>query len=166
MRALFVGRFQPFHNGHFSMLKKAVAEADSVIVVIGSAQYFNTKENPFSSGERMLMINRALRTLKVKEYYIVPIEDVGNDELWASKIEEFCPKFDIVYTNNSITAEIFAKKGYEVKKPGLLKRNELSGTTIRRLIADGKNWADFVPNTTAEEINRISGVNRIQMLFK
>ena len=44
---LFIGRFQPFHNGHLQDIKNALKEVDELIIAIGSSQHFNTKENPF-----------------------------------------------------------------------------------------------------------------------
>ena len=46
-RALFIGRFQPFHNGHLNVIKTLLENHKEVVVVIGSAQEENTAENPF-----------------------------------------------------------------------------------------------------------------------
>ena len=35
--AVFIGRFEPFHNAHRSVIDKALTLADKVIVLIGSA---------------------------------------------------------------------------------------------------------------------------------
>jgi nicotinamide-nucleotide adenylyltransferase len=75
-RAVFVGRFQPFHLGHLIVAKDILEEVDELIVVIGSAQYSHTIENPFTSGERMMMIREALREAQVpaERYWIVPVQ--------------------------------------------------------------------------------------------
>src|SRR3970040_1541422 len=52
-RALWIGRFQPFHLGHLSMAKRILAEVDELVIGIGSAQYSHTPENPFTAGERL-----------------------------------------------------------------------------------------------------------------
>src|SRR5207245_2773190 len=59
-RALFVGRFQPFHRGHLATVRRILETNDEIIVGIGSAQYSHTGENPFTAGERYEMIKRAL----------------------------------------------------------------------------------------------------------
>lgn len=164
MRALFLGRFQPFHNGHLAMLKKILKENESVIVIIGSAQFSNTKENPLSAGERIVMATKVLRELKAKEFYVIPIEDVGNNELWASKIEELAPKFDVVYTNNPLTERIFKERGYKVKIPGLVKREELSGTRLRELISKDGDWKKCVPKSVAAELIKIGAQERIKLI--
>jgi len=35
--AVVIGRFQPFHNGHLSIVRHALDAAPDVVVVIGSA---------------------------------------------------------------------------------------------------------------------------------
>ena len=44
---LYVGRFQPFHNGHLSIVKEGLAHCARLILVIGSAQESGTEQNPF-----------------------------------------------------------------------------------------------------------------------
>ena len=36
MRALYVGRFQPFHNGHLEVVRHILSRADELILVIGA----------------------------------------------------------------------------------------------------------------------------------
>ncbi|HDH28034.1 MAG TPA: nicotinamide-nucleotide adenylyltransferase, partial [Euryarchaeota archaeon] len=52
MRALLIGRFQPFHKGHLAVIKKILSEADELIIVVGSSQHRGAVENPFSADER------------------------------------------------------------------------------------------------------------------
>ena len=59
-RGLYVGRFQPFHLGHLRAIKAVLKEVDEIVIVIGSAQYSHNSNNPFTAGERLVMIRRAL----------------------------------------------------------------------------------------------------------
>ena len=52
MKALFIGRFQPFHNGHLKVVQEILKEFDEVIIGIGSSKYSGTLDNPFSGEER------------------------------------------------------------------------------------------------------------------
>ncbi|MEM2571402.1 MAG: adenylyltransferase/cytidyltransferase family protein, partial [Thermoproteota archaeon] len=45
-RALFIGRFQPFHKGHLYSVKHILKEFDEVVVTIAAAQYSYTIDNP------------------------------------------------------------------------------------------------------------------------
>jgi len=55
---VYIGRFQPFHNGHKSVLEQAFRIAKKgVVVLIGSAYTARNPKNPFSYGERCTLIN-------------------------------------------------------------------------------------------------------------
>ena len=60
VRALFVGRFQPFHYGHLRALAIILQEVEELIIVVGSAQMSHETDNPFTAGERLEMIKGAL----------------------------------------------------------------------------------------------------------
>ena len=59
-RGVFVGRFQPFHLGHLKAVKDILGEVDELVIVVGSSQYSHEIDNPFTTGERITMIKRAL----------------------------------------------------------------------------------------------------------
>ena len=77
-RGLYVGRFQPFHLGHLCAIKATLKEVDEIVIVIGSAQYSHKPNNPFTAGERLVMIRQALQEAKVdySKLWIVPVPDV------------------------------------------------------------------------------------------
>ena len=62
---LFVGRFQPFHNGHLHAVKFALGKVDVLWIAIGSAQKSYEKKNPFTAGERLTMIKAVLDVNKI-----------------------------------------------------------------------------------------------------
>ncbi|MGA3854978.1 adenylyltransferase/cytidyltransferase family protein, partial [Bacillus pumilus] len=74
MRGFIIGRFQPFHKGHLEVIKKIAEEVDEIIIGIGSAQKSHTLENPFTAGERILMITQSLKDYDLT-YYPIPIKD-------------------------------------------------------------------------------------------
>jgi bifunctional NMN adenylyltransferase/nudix hydrolase len=51
-----LGRFQPFHLGHKSIIEAALERADRVIVIVGSAHRARSVRNPFTAEERANMI--------------------------------------------------------------------------------------------------------------
>ncbi len=55
-RAVFVGRFQPYHKGHHEAVKYILGKYSELVIVVGSAQENYTWENPFTAGERVEMI--------------------------------------------------------------------------------------------------------------
>lgn len=166
MRALVVGRFQPFHNGHVEMVKTILKETKSIIIGIGSAQYSHTLKDPFTAGERHLMISATLEENKIYDFYLVPIEDVNSNPLWVAHVESLTPKFDRVFTNNPLVRRLFSEKGYNVESVNLMNRGRWSGTRIREKMLNGEKWGDDVPPQVSRIIEEIDGVQRIRDLAK
>jgi len=52
----FIGRFQPFHIGHYEVLIQALSMADTVLVLIGSAGKPRSIKNPWTYDERENMV--------------------------------------------------------------------------------------------------------------
>ncbi|MCL4329537.1 MAG: nicotinamide-nucleotide adenylyltransferase [Candidatus Thermoplasmatota archaeon] len=164
MRALIVGRFQPFHLGHLEIIKSILKQSGSIIIGIGSAQYSHTLNDPFTAGERHLMISSSLEAEKIYDFYLVPIEDVNSNPLWVAHVESLTPKFTKVYTNNPLVKRLFAEKHYDVHSLTLLNRESWSGTRIRDKMLNGENWRSDVPPQVAAVIDEIDGVNRLRDL--
>ena len=57
---VFIGRFQPIHRGHVEVLGKALALADTVCVLIGSADRPRTIKDPFTFDERRVMVESSI----------------------------------------------------------------------------------------------------------
>lgn len=165
-RAFIVGRFQPFHYGHLKLIRQILKDNDSVIIGIGSAQYSHTLKDPFTAGERHLMISTTLEQEGIYQFYLVPIEDVNSNPLWVAHVESLTPRFNNVYTNNPLVGRLFREKGYEVHAMELLNRISWSGTHIREKILNGEEWKNDVPEPVYEIIEEIDGVQRLRDLSK
>ncbi|MGV8174436.1 MAG: nicotinamide-nucleotide adenylyltransferase, partial [Methanothrix sp.] len=101
MRALYIGRFQPYHLGHQAVLEKIAGEVEEIVIVIGSAQDSHTPENPFTGGERMEMIYRSLSECHLRDRcYVAPLQDIQRNSIWVSHLQSMVPSFDLVYSNN------------------------------------------------------------------
>ena len=93
---LYIGRFQPFHRGHLSVVREALQNCDKLVIAIGSAQESRTKRNPWTFEERKKFIWRSLWGLN-ERVIIVPIEDrkeYSDDGGWGQYVldcvEEQC----------------------------------------------------------------------------
>ncbi|RLE86078.1 MAG: nicotinamide-nucleotide adenylyltransferase [Thermoprotei archaeon] len=167
-RALFVGRFQPFHYGHLSALKWILEREREVVVAVGSAQYSHSFKNPFTLGERLEMIAAALKEEGLWSRVIpvgVPDTD-GRHSLWVQLVISYSPRFTRVYTNEPLTRMLFEEAGYEVRGIPFFKRELYEGTRIRRLIAQGGNWERLVPPAVARLIKEVGGVERLRRLWE
>ena len=167
MKALYLGRFQPFHIGHFKVVCDISKEAEYVVIVMGSAQLSHLKDNPFTAGERYDMIhNSLLEELKdISRVIIIPANDLNDNGLWVAHITRLVPKFDIVYTNNPHTRYLFEQAGKEVRTPPLFEREEYSAEHVRELMKKGKKeWKKLLPKAVVGVITDIDGLDRIKAI--
>lgn len=80
----YIGRFQPFHEGHQHTLKQALEYGKHVNVGIGSANRSRSTDNPFTFAERKDMIMSTLSPLEKERISFVPISDFPyNDTAWT-----------------------------------------------------------------------------------
>ena len=164
MKALFIGRFQPFHKGHFETIKNISKIYDQIIIGIGSSQYGHISENPFTSEERIEMINKTLDRNDIKNYKIILIPDIHNPPKWVDHVKSIIKDFDVIITNNLFTKSLFLEKKYEVIETPLYKKEIYSGKVIREKIKNGEQWEDLVPEEVERYIKRINGINRLKKI--
>ena len=162
-RGLYVGRFQPFHLGHLGAIKYSLKEVDELVIVIGSAQYSHNANNPFTAGERLVMVRRALFEAGVdySKLWIVPVPDVHLHMLWVSAVEGYTPKFNALFSNEPLTKRLFMEAGYEVKTVPLFERKMYVSTIVREKMVKDNSWMELVPKSVVDFILEIDGVNRL-----
>ncbi len=167
-RGLYVGRFQPFHLGHLASVKYVLKEVDEVVIAIGSAQYSHNFNNPFTAGERLVMIRRALKEASVDDsrVWVVPVPDVHLHMLWVAALEGYTPKFNAVYSNEPLTRRLFMEAGYKVKRIKFFDRKDYNSTLVREKMLNDDTWTKLVPKSVAEFITEIDGVNRLRDLVR
>lgn len=161
-----IGRFQPPHKGHLEVIKEILEEVDELIIGLGSAQLSHEMDDPFTAGERILMLNKALAESEIdlSSVYFIPIPDVNNNALWVSNVLSFSPPFSIVYSGNPLVKRLFKERDFEVKTPPMFNREEYQGTEIRKRMLEDEKWDDLVPKPIREVIGEISGVERLKEL--
>ncbi|MEJ2681890.1 MAG: bifunctional nicotinamide-nucleotide adenylyltransferase/Nudix hydroxylase [Gammaproteobacteria bacterium] len=85
---VFIGRFQPFHSGHFAVIEAGLAQAEQLIVLCGSAHQPRSVRNPWTVAERETMIRGALQETDNARVHIAPLMDsVYNDESWVRHVQ-------------------------------------------------------------------------------
>jgi nicotinamide-nucleotide adenylyltransferase len=161
MRGFYIGRFQPYHEGHHHMVAEIADEVDELVLGIGSAGDSHTERNPFTAGERIMMVTKSLVDVDIVTY-AVPIEDLDRNSVWVSHVQSMCPTFDVAYSNNPLVIQLFHEAGVEVRRSPMFRREVLEGTDIRdKMIAD-EGWRELVPDAVVEVIEEIDGIERIQ----
>jgi bifunctional NMN adenylyltransferase/nudix hydrolase len=84
--AVYIGRFQPFHNGHLALLQRALKTAPLCVVVLGSAHQARTPKNPFTWQERAEMIRLALPEADQVRLRFVPVRDHYDEARWVQAV--------------------------------------------------------------------------------
>jgi len=166
-RALFIGRFQPFHMGHYDAIKKLLRKYGEVVVVIGSSQESFSSENPLTCGERIEMIRNCFSKADIAKLVIVPVPDVNDNRIWVDHLLVHIPPVHNVYSNNALVKMLFSQHGILVKPVKLYERGEKEGAYIRKLMADNdRAWTKHVPKNAISYLNSIEADKRIRKIVR
>jgi nicotinamide-nucleotide adenylyltransferase len=162
-RGFYIGRFQPYHQGHHEMVRRIAEEVDELVLGIGSADQSHTRRNPFTAGERIMMITKATIEMDLVTY-AVPIEDLNRNAVWVSHVQSMSPGFEVAYSNNPLVVRLFKEAGVEVRQSPMFRREEWEGTEVRDRMRNDGDWESLVPAPVAEVVHEIDGVGRIQQV--
>ena len=166
IRALYVGRFQPPHIGHSKAIQQIMKKVNELIIIIGSAQSSHSIDNPFTVGERIIMLRATLDEMRIdpSRYYLIPVPDASMHAVWVSQVKYYSPPFDIVYSNGPLTLRLFREAGIKVEGIPLFKREIYSATEVRTRMLEGEDWMILLPNNVVKIIKSIGGVERLRDL--
>ena len=166
-RGVVIGRFQPFHNGHLLLIRQILRECNEVLIVVGSAQRNYTIANPFTAGERILMIRKSLIEggVDVSKIIIIPLIDIEDNAMWFPMLVSMLPPFDIIYSGNRLVVSL-ASSYLEVRSPKFVRKKHYNGSYIRHRILSGQKWSNLVSKSVFDIICSIDGINRIKKIGK
>ncbi|MHA2423474.1 MAG: nicotinamide-nucleotide adenylyltransferase [Candidatus Thorarchaeota archaeon] len=165
MRSIFIGRFQPIHLGHMHTIKQILDKGEDLVIAVGSAQYSHTPNNPFTGGERVMLIKRALldEKLPVEKIDIIPIPDININPLWIAHLKSYVPYFEKAYTHNPLVQRLMRDNGILIDETALLERSSYSANHVRDLIRWNNNeWETLVPPGVVELMKKYDMVERIK----
>ncbi|MFC5970659.1 nicotinamide-nucleotide adenylyltransferase [Halomarina salina] len=163
LRGCYIGRFQPYHDGHHRMVEEIASEVDELVLGIGSADQSHTTHDPFTAGERIMMITKSVSDLDIITY-AVPLEDLNRNAVWVSHVQSMSPKFDIAYSNNPLVIRLFEEAGIEVRSSPMFRREELEGSEVRERIRTDGDWEALVPDEVVDIVEEIDGVDRLRQV--
>ena len=92
---VFIGRFQPLHNGHVAVVNKALEKVEKLIVLIGSSNFTRRERNPFTFEEREKMFKLCFeREIEDGRITIQPLNDtMYRNQVWLRQVQDIV--FDI-----------------------------------------------------------------------
>jgi nicotinamide-nucleotide adenylyltransferase len=110
---LIIGRFQPIHKGHISLIKRYANAGFFIKIGIGSSKNKIASYNPLNYSERKEIIKMAMKEIKLKKYKIYPIPDTSPKIDYLKHVVKIVGKFNTIITGNPAVLKIFLnyKKG-------------------------------------------------------
>ncbi len=160
-RGILIGRFQPFHHGHRRVVDNVIEDIDELVIGVGSADASHEPRNPFTAGERIMMIHNTLEPLDATTY-VVPLDDMDRNSVWVSHVQSMSPWFDVAYSNNPLVVRLFQEDGVEVRQTEMFDRENLKGSKIRELMLIDDGWEQYVPEAVVQVVEEIDGIERLR----
>lgn len=169
---VFIGRFQPFHYGHFQMMKMIMNEnIDTnymIILVSGKKTSLDTIRNPFTTDYISSKIKTLLSNVSVEVYnhaYIKDIvEDLKTKDITVSKVYVGPDRFDRFQQQfNELDIELKTISDRILPKGNLSTKyldKELSGSIVKQMIDDG-DYDDFLLCTEGYNLDDFNSMKSI-----
>jgi bifunctional NMN adenylyltransferase/nudix hydrolase len=86
---VLIGRFEPFHNGHLSLVQYALSHVEELVIVLGSCNVARSIKNPWSAAERREMILSCLSPSDADRVTFIEASDyLYNDNRWITTIQQ------------------------------------------------------------------------------
>jgi len=126
---MFIGRFQPLHNGHVSIINTLLESKQKVLIVLMDTKV--DKDNPFTLAERKEMIVTAFP------------DSFFNGDIILSDVPPI------------LSVNIGRKCGYDARYIDSRGLENVSASHIRGLIRKGAGWAKYMPWQVASIISQI-----------
>ena len=105
--AIYIGRFQPIHDGHFQIIKKAIKKNGQIAILVMDSYNIN-KKNPFRFSEVKRKINKKLD--KYKNKYVIIKIPVVSEVIYGRKVGYKINKYNIGKKLENISATKIRKK--------------------------------------------------------
>jgi nicotinamide-nucleotide adenylyltransferase len=164
-RGLYWGRFNPPHYGHLEVIKHLVSnKCGELVIAIGSALASHEPRNPFTGGERLLMLRAMLKEAGIDgKVIIVQVPDVaGSYAATAHNAVLLSPKFDCVFTNRPVIADVFSQMGFAVESFPDFERVKFNATDVRKALETGKSVDKLVPPAVGKWLAENDGAKRMR----
>lgn len=174
---VLIGRFQPLHNAHLEIIKRATALTDQLIIITGSAKQPRTYKNPFTSQERASMIKDATRGLDMHIHVEENIDTIYNDQAWSTRVQSIVSKYRVLGVasvgiighkkdESSEYLNFFPQWGYE----NIEEIEPLSAVNIRDLYFKRDANMNFiravVPQTTFDFLNEFRNTQEYEQIIR
>lgn len=158
---VYIGRFQPFHKGHLSVINEALKYCNELVVVVGSSYASRSIKNPFTFEERREMILGSLpEDENLNRIKVVPVRDYRyNNQKWITAIQSAVgaatqwydkPKIGLIghsKDSSSFYLKMFPNWG-NIEAPNY---QGINATDIRNQVLDFKWRSEYLKSVMPEQ---------------
>lgn len=93
---IFIGRFQPVHQGHVHAIGLAATQVDKLYILVGSANQCRSIRNPWTFQERTQMLRKKLHSARITNYEIIPLNDYRySNTQWMSDVRATAEQYNM-----------------------------------------------------------------------
>lgn len=167
-RVAVIGRFQPFHWGHFEYVVEAARQARSLVIGVTNPTRAQTRHtsadtarsaedaNPFDYEQRVMMISASLARYTPHLVFAVVPCDLRTPETLRASLGA-CDRVALtIYDEWGLEKlELARSAGYAVQILWERVEKMTSGTDIRNRWRTSRPWTHLVPSGTAEVLESI-----------
>ena len=161
---IVIGRFQPFHLAHQSLIQHSLSLAERVIVILGSARSAPDVKNPFTPQMREEIIRACFPKDADRLIFRVVRDYPYNDHVWTAEIQNIVgeiveedktehAKISVVgffKDKSSYYLNLFPQWSFEEFYSADKKLLSSNATIIReRYFIGDEAWRELVPETVA-----------------
>jgi cytidyltransferase-like protein len=152
---MYLGRFQPFHNGHKSIVDKMLEECEEVVIVVGSSDKKGTVRNPFPSWERADMIADVYKGQPVNIILMPDRNTIANDSAWGDYVMSYLDGYgmrpDAIYQGFEVERNTWYANYPEIEIVNLSRLDvPISATLVRAAIVEGRE--DYIEANCPPEV--------------
>lgn len=177
--AVVIGRFEPFHNLHYKLVRNAMELGDQVLILLGTAKAAPDPRNPFTVSARESMIRSCFNATENKVLHFQAVRDhVYNYDIWLAEVQNIVRNFqdsilesknisydDAMYSIHLAKVKValvghlkdatsdylkrFPQWTFESYYVNAKESEDLNATDIRKLYFEGDEYKQYVPEPVA-----------------
>jgi bifunctional NMN adenylyltransferase/nudix hydrolase len=169
---IYIGRFQPFHIGHWRTAQQALTQVEQLIIILGSHRIASDVRNPWSTDERSRLIQQCLTPTEAARVTFLPMRDwLYSDNLWLTAVQQQVSEI----TKGSQSIALFGHRKdrssyyldlfpqWEYIETG--NYQGLNSTAVRQAYFSGDNrYETALPPVITEFLNQFQQTDRYQIL--
>lgn len=155
--AVLIGRFQPFHNGHAALLRRALETAPKAVVILGSSFHARSAKNPFTWQEREAMIRTTLSAADNERTSFIPVRDHYEDTRWSGAVRREVGRVTAGATRIALVGHFKDASSYYLNHfpqwelVALDNERNIDATAIRRVLFEAEDL-DVSLKVLAEQV--------------